>query len=295
MLNRNSIKKGFFIYGLLVTIALVTMSATRSYSGSAVLSIRNDTTLQLLSFDSVMLQLSGVSEHQLAEAPSIELNKQAEAFVAAYLKANERELQKIKERSDACFSVMDKVFAERNLPRELKYLAVIESQLKPAIVSKAGAVGTWQLMPVTAKYFKLKVTPKYDERTNVYKSTVAAAKYLEYLHKIFGDWLLVIASYNSGPGKVLDAIKKSGSRDFWKLQDYLPKETRMHVKKFISTHYYFEGEGGVCTVTRAEADNFRKRMSEYVASQNKRIEELHQIRAVEFVEDSTKATIAVAK
>jgi len=292
MLNRNSIKKGFPIYGLLVMIAMITMSATRTYSGTAVLSVQNDTTVQLLKFDSIMLELSGAPEEQLIDAPSIEMNDQAEDFVSAYLKNNERELQKIKDRSEPCFTVMDKVFAERNLPMELKYLAVIESQLKTKIVSRAGAVGAWQLMPVTAKHFKLQISSKNDERTNVYKSTVAAAKYLEYLHKIFGDWLLVIASYNSGPGKVLSAIKKSGSRDFWKLQQYLPKETRAHVKKFISTHYFFEGEGGICTITRAEADNFRKQMNEYVASQNKRFEELQRARAEEFMADSTTGNIA---
>jgi membrane-bound lytic murein transglycosylase D len=239
-----------------------------------------------------MLELSGAPEEQLMDAPSIELNDQAEEFVSVYLKNNERELQKIKDRSGSCFSVMDKVFAERNLPAELKYLAVIESQLKPKIVSRAGAVGAWQLMPVTAKHFKLKISSGNDERTNVYKSTVAAAKYLEYLHKIFGDWLLVIASYNSGPGKVLSAIKKSGSRDFWKLQQYLPKETRAHVKKFISAHYFFEGEGSVCTITRAEADNFRKEMNTYVANQNKRFQELQRVRAEEFISDSTTGNIA---
>lgn len=292
MLNRNSIKKGFPIYGLLVMIAIITMSATRTYSGTAVLSAQADTTVQLLKFDSVMLELSGAPEEQLMDAPAIELNDQAEEFVSTYLKNNERELQKIKDRSESCFTVMDKVFTERNLPAELKYLAVIESQLKTKIVSRAGAVGAWQLMPVTAKHFKLKISSGNDERTNVYKSTVAAAKYLEYLHKIFGDWLLVIASYNSGPGKVLSAIKKSGSRDFWKLQQYLPKETRAHVKKFISTHYFFEGEGSVCTITRAEADNFRKEMNTYVANQNKRFEELQRTRAEEFMSDSTTGNIA---
>lgn len=293
MLNRNSIKKAFPFYGLLVMIALITMSATRTYSGTLIMSASKDTSVQLLKFDSVMLELSGAAEEDLLDAPEIQLNNQAEDFVSSYLKTNERELQKIKDRSEPCFTVMDKIFTEKNLPLELKYLAVIESQLKTKIVSRAGAMGTWQLMPVTAKHFKLKVGGQYDERSNVYKSTMAAAKYLEYLHKIFGDWLLVVASYNSGPGKVLAAIKKSGSRDFWKLQQYLPKETRAHVKKFISTHYFFEGEGGICTVTRAEADAYRKKMNEYVASQNKKYEDLQRVRAEEWnVENTTTGTIA---
>ncbi len=292
MLNRNSIKKVFPIYGLLVMIALITLSATRTYSGTFIMSAGMDTTEHLLKFDSVMLELSGAPDEELMDAPEIKMNQQAEDFVSSYLKVNERELQKIRDRSESCFTVMDQVFAERNLPQELKYLAVIESQLKPKIVSRAGAVGVWQFMPVTAKHFKLKIGGKYDERTSIQKSTMAAAKYLEYLHKIFGDWLLVIASYNSGPGKVLAAIKKSGSRDFWKLQQYLPKETRAHVKKFISTHYYFEGEGGICTVTRAEADAYRKQMNEYVASQNKKFEELQRVRAEEWNTENATGTIA---
>lgn len=276
-------------------MAVITTSATRLYSGSRVLSATTDTAVQWLKFDTVMLELSGAPEQELTDAPSIQLNAHAEEFVNNYLDRNDRELQKIKDRSESCFSVMDKVFAERNMPRELKYLAVIESQLKTKIVSKAGAVGAWQLMPVTARYFKLKVSGKYDERTNVYKSTMAAAKYLDYLHNIFGDWLLVIASYNSGPGKVLSAIKKSGSRDFWKLQQYLPKETRAHVKKFISTHYYFEGEGGVTTLTRAEADQYRKQMTDYVASQNKRLEDLQLIRAEENITDSSSTVTQMTR
>jgi len=291
MLNRNFIKKGIFINGLLMVMAIITTSATRLYSGSRVLPASNDTALQWLKFDSVMLEISGASGDELSDAPSIELNNQAEKFVTDYIERNNRELQKIKDRSETCFTVMDDVFTERNMPRELKYLAVIESHLKPGIVSKAGAVGAWQLMPVTARHFSLKITSKYDERTNVRKSTVAAAKYLAYLHKIFDDWLLVIAAYNSGPGRVLSAIKKSGSRDFWKLQQYLPKETRMHVKKFISAHYFFEGEGSVTTLTRAEANAYRKQMTDYVANQNKRLEDLQQIRAEENINDST-GTIA---
>jgi membrane-bound lytic murein transglycosylase D len=96
------------------------------------------------------------------------------------------------------------------------------------------------------------VSGKNDERRNTYKSTVAAAKCLIYLHNMFDDWLLTLAAYNSGPARVLSAIKKSGSRNFWVLQKYLPLETRKHVKKFIAIHYYFEGHGSLTTLTKAE-------------------------------------------
>jgi membrane-bound lytic murein transglycosylase D len=148
--------------------------------------------------------------------------------------------------------MIDGILVRYGLPKELKYLAVIESQLKPGAVSWAGAVGPWQLMPATARILGLKVNKKVDERVNYSKSTHAAAKYLKDLYNEFGDWLLVIAAYNGGPGNVYSAIRKSGSRNFWALQNYLPAESRNHVKKFIATHYIFEGQGGITTLTKKE-------------------------------------------
>jgi membrane-bound lytic murein transglycosylase D len=108
-------------------------------------------------------------------------------------------------------------------------------------------------MPSTARVLGLRVNGKIDERRDIFKSTHAASRYLTSLFSIYGDWLLVIAAYNGGPGKVNSAIKRSGSRDFWTLQKYLPTESRKHVKKFIATHYIMEGEGGVTTLTKKEA------------------------------------------
>ncbi|HYC29197.1 MAG TPA: lytic transglycosylase domain-containing protein, partial [Chitinophagaceae bacterium] len=151
------------------------------------------------------------------------------------------------------FNMIDGILIQHGLPKELKYLAVIESELKPSAVSWAGAVGPWQLMPGTARILGLRVTRKVDERVDYYKSTHAAAKYLKDLYNEFGDWLLVIAAYNGGPGNVYSAIRRSGSRNFWTLQYYLPAESRTHVKKFIGTHYIFEGQGGLTTLTKQEA------------------------------------------
>jgi membrane-bound lytic murein transglycosylase D len=123
-------------------------------------------------------------------------------------------------------------------------------------------------MPGTARIFSLKVTAKHDERTHFYKSTVAAARYLHDLNILFDDWLLVLAAYNSGPGPVYAAIKKSGSRNFWKLQSFLPEETRGHVKKFIGTHYFFEGRGSVTTLTKDERNRYTKLMMSFVEKQN---------------------------
>ncbi|MFT3933060.1 MAG: lytic transglycosylase domain-containing protein [Chitinophagaceae bacterium] len=182
------------------------------------------------------------------------LNPRAISFVQDYIEKNSEDLENMRNWGKPYFNVMDAILVSYNLPKELKYLAVIESRLHTSAVSWAGAVGPWQLMPATARVLGLKVNHKVDERTNYIKSTHAAAKYLNDLYDQFGDWLLVIAAYNGGAGNVLKAIRKSGSRNFWDLQYYLPAESRNHVKKFIGTHYIFEGQGGLCTLTKKETD-----------------------------------------
>lgn len=162
-------------------------------------------------------------------------------FVNAYIRNNDESLTIVKQRSEIPFTIIDSVLNLYHLPLELKYLAVIESELKPTAVSRVGAKGPWQLMRGTAHELGLKVNRQSDERVNYYKSTRAAAKYLRDLHNEFGDWLLVLAAYNGGPVPVYRAIHKAHSRNFWSLQQYLPAESRMHVKKFIATAYYFEG------------------------------------------------------
>ena len=183
----------------------------------------------------------------------VRLNPRALSFVQDYMGKNSANLIKMKSWGLPYFNMMDNILANYGLPTELKYLAVIESKLKTSAVSWAGAVGPWQFMPGTAKGYGLKITRSRDDRTDYFKSTHAAAKYLKSLFNEFGDWLLVIAAYNGGPGNVYSAIKKSKSRNFWDLQYHLPAESRNHVKKFIGTHYIFEGQGGVTTLTKAEA------------------------------------------
>jgi len=168
----------------------------------------------------------------------------------------------MKDRSPSYFKVINGVFEKYGIPREMCYLAIVESQLRTNAVSRVGARGMWQLMPVTARELGLKVNGRTDERTHLYKSTVAAAKYLRDLHREFGDWLLVLAAYNSGPGTVMKAMKKSGSKNFWALQRFLPEESRGHVKRFIGIHYFFEGDGSITTQTKAEALAYQKLLDE---------------------------------
>lgn len=168
-------------------------------------------------------------------------DQQQMKFVHAYIKNNDDCLLTVKHRSEGPFAIIDSVLGHYGLPLELKYLAVIESELKPTALSRVGAKGPWQLMPSTAHVLGLKVNRRADERVNYYKSTRAAARYLKDLHREFKDWLLVLAAYNGGPRPVYRAIRKAHSRNFWVLQRYLPAESRQHVKKFIATAYYFEG------------------------------------------------------
>jgi len=180
-----------------------------------------------------------------------QLNPQAVSFVQEYVRKQGKELDRMKTWGKPYFDLYDNILAMYGIPKEMKYLSVIESHLQPGLVSWAGAVGPWQLMDYEAKRYGLRVGAN-DERMDFYKSTHVAAKLMKELYAEFGDWLLVVAAYNGGAGRVRQCIRKSGSRDFWVLQYYLKEETRTHVKKFIATHYVFEGTGGWTTLTADE-------------------------------------------
>jgi len=186
--------------------------------------------------------LAKYSEVPLAGTKSYfgEKNDFVNDYVRKYLEVHNKTLNSVQNSSSKPFSVMDNVLEKKQLPKELKYLAVIESALNHKAVSRAGAVGPWQLMESTAKMMGLSVTRKQDDRTDWYKSTTAATKYLELLYGQLNDWLLVIAAYNSGPTPVQRAIDRTGSRNFWDIKEYLPKETQGHVLAFIATASIFE-------------------------------------------------------
>jgi hypothetical protein len=183
----------------------------------------------------------GTNKVDFEERNNPPLNRHVKHFVKTYIQENRKNLHKIGQRSSSPFVIIDSVFKRYGLPIQLKYLAVVESELKAMAVSEVGAAGPWQLMPATARMLGLKVNSRHDERKDYYKSTRAAARHLKDLHEEFGDWLLVFAAYNSGTGTVNSAIKQAGSKNFWKLRRYLPEETRDYVNKFIATCFYFEG------------------------------------------------------
>jgi membrane-bound lytic murein transglycosylase D len=264
MLKKNLVRSSFLSPGLLFLLPVTVVNAEPSSITKEVSSIT-----QLVSTIKYNDTLTAKADSLLSIttlAPKIQLNKHVSKFVKSFLQKEDEYLQKIKSKSGSSFNLIDGIFNKYGVPSELKYLAVVESDLKADAVSRVGAKGMWQLMPVTARELGLKVTGKYDERTQVRKSTTAAAKYLKSLYVEFGDWLLVLAAYNSGPGTVYKAIKKSGSRNFWALQNYLPEESRGHVKRFISIHYFFEGGGSIATQTKAEALTHQKTLEAYTIS-----------------------------
>jgi len=135
------------------------------------------------------------------------------------------------------FPLIEGKLRERGMPDDLKYLAVIESGLRPHAKSGVGAAGLWQFMKPTARMYGMKINRTIDERRDPEISTDAALDYLEYLHDKFGDWALAMAAYNCGPGNMRKAIRRANSKDFWKVAKYLPRETRNYVPKFIAMSY----------------------------------------------------------
>lgn len=261
MLKRNLIRTGLLGQGLLMLLPNATSVKGEPVAHSvAIESFLRTDSLIAPPADSV----------SFFTAPEITLNRSASRFVTGFIRREEEFLSKTKERSASYFRIMDTVFTREGLPVELKYLAVVESDLKTGAVSRVGARGVWQLMPTTARELGLKIGRKYDERTHVYKSTVAAAKYLKNLYTYYGDWLLVMAAYNAGPGTIDAAIRRAGSHNFWAIQRYLPAESSAHVKRFIGTHYYFEGKGSLATLTKTETAAYNRKKALMKAEQEKR-------------------------
>lgn len=144
-------------------------------------------------------------------------------------------VQRVIDKSSYYFPLFEEKLAKYDLPLELKYLAIVESALNPTAISRAGAAGLWQFMYSTGKVYDLNVTSYVDERFDPVYATEAACKYLKRLHEIYEDWDLALAAYNSGPGNVNKAIRRSGgSKDFWKIRDFLPRETAGYVPSFYA-------------------------------------------------------------
>ncbi len=193
--------------------------------------------------DSVPRYDEGVYEARLARIDALspfdlQYNAVVKGYIEMYTLRKRTLVPRMMALSQLYFPVFEPLLDKYDLPLELKYLAICESALNPVAKSRAGAMGLWQFMYPTGKIYGLKVSSYVDERCDPYKSTVAACEYFKYLYSLFGDWQMVLAAYNGGPGTVNKAIRKSGGkRTYWEIRPYLPKETQGYVPAFIAVNY----------------------------------------------------------
>lgn len=167
-------------------------------------------------------------------------NERVHAFVNYFAIKNRSFTEKIIERQAFYFPIFEKYLAQYGLPDDLKYLSIIESALVPTAKSHAKAVGLWQFMPYTGRSFGLHEDSYIDERMDIEYATEAACKYLKQLYGMFNDWELAIAAYNTGPGNVRKAMKRSGKSTFWEIYPFLHRETRAYLPQFVAITYVME-------------------------------------------------------
>jgi len=171
----------------------------------------------------------------------LEFNPALEKVINSYLSRRKKYYPALMAKAKYYFPMFEQYLDQYDIPLEMKYLAIVESALRPKIKSRVGATGLWQFMYGTGVEFDLKVSSYVDERQDPVKATIAACKYLSQLFTIFGDWDLALAAYNSGPGNVRKAIKRSGGfKNYWNIRPYLPSETASYVPAFYATMYIFE-------------------------------------------------------
>jgi len=189
---------------------------------------------------------------------NIEYNIGLENVIKSFLKNRKKGFERLMGISQFYFPIFEEALAVQNIPLEIKYLAVVESALNPRAVSRVGATGLWQFMYQTGKQYGLNITSYVDERSDPLRASQAATQYMTNMYKIFGDWDLVLASYNSGPGNVAKAIRRSGGQqNYWNIRKNLPKETQGYLPAFLATMYIFEyhKEHGIVP-NRAVANHF---------------------------------------
>jgi membrane-bound lytic murein transglycosylase D len=168
----------------------------------------------------------------------LQYNSVVRGYIDLYTMRKRELVSRMMALSQLYFPLFEQQLDKYDLPLELKYLAICESALNPLAKSRAGAMGLWQFMYPTGKMYGLKVSSYVDERCDPYKSTVAACEYFKYLYSLFGDWQMVLAAYNGGPGTVNKAIRRSGGKKtYWEIRPFLPKETQGYVPAFIAVNY----------------------------------------------------------
>ncbi|MDB0027233.1 lytic transglycosylase domain-containing protein, partial [Flavobacteriales bacterium] len=164
-------------------------------------------------------------------------NEKVHPFIESYIGRNKALISRMQGLKNLYFPLFEQQLDKYNLPLEFKYLAIVESAMNPKAKSHSGATGLWQFMYLTGKQYGLNVTSYMDERQDPHKATEAACVYFEKLYDTFGDWNLVLAAYNGGPGYLQKKINTVGSNDFWVLHPHLRRETRNYIPTFIAINY----------------------------------------------------------
>ena len=214
--------------------------------------IQRASTLNCNSSDNVVAVSDSVYKLRLSKMPCLmemPYNPNVRSFIELYTVRKRHQVEYMLGMSNYYFPLFEQVLGANNLPLELKYLSIIESALNTTIVSRMGAAGLWQLMIGTGRMYGLEINSLVDERLSPLKATNAAAKFLKDLYAIYGDWNLVIASYNCGPGNINKAIRRAGGkRDYWAIYPYLPRETRGYVPIFIAANYslHYASQHNLC-------------------------------------------------
>lgn len=188
--------------------------------------------------DTLKLRLARMNERTPF---NIEYNSSLESVIKSFLTRKRDLMERMLTISQFYFPLFEQELDNKNIPLEMKYLSIVESALNPKARSRVGATGLWQFMYGTGKEMKLNINSYVDERSDPIKSTAAASNYLNRLYRIYNDWDLALAAYNSGPGNVNKAIRRSGGqRNYWNIRRNLPRETAGYVPAFQATMYIFE-------------------------------------------------------
>lgn len=199
---------------------------------------RHDKNISLADFDSIPDSVIVRRLKSLHTVIPMTYNEVVRSYIRMYLKRMSSRLDVMLTLSEFYHPLFEETLSHYGVPEELKYLTIVESAMNPMATSRVGAAGLWQFMYHTGKNYDLEVNSIVDERRDPYASTVAAARYLRDLHRIFNDWTLAIAAYNCGTGNINKAITRSGGkRNFWEIYNYLPRETRGYIPAFIAATY----------------------------------------------------------
>ena len=210
-------------------------------SWSSQVELENEEDIELAPIPSIDTYVRRFEKMQAKTPMPLFFSYSVKLRIETYLLRAPGQMAKLMAWAEKYFPIFEERLDHYNMPMELKYLAVVESALNPQIRSRAGAVGLWQIMYPTAKFLNLEVSSFIDERMDPYASTDAACRYLNGMYEQFGDWQLVLAAYNCGPGRLTRALRRvDGAHTFKNVKPFLPRETQAYLPKFMAVCYLFE-------------------------------------------------------